>query len=164
MRQGGAELWFRDHGEAVDARMNEEAFESRHACGCQILNVYLVVTHHTAPGHPIYVALAFRCVSFCFEGSDSGRGRQAIQRHVHKQRIAACGSGAGRRTESLPLRATRLVDVNMGVHQARQNGGVTKVLNGNLRGQLIRQNNIEDSAVFDEHSCRFDSLRGHDST
>ena len=164
MRQGGAELWFRDHSEAVDARMNEEALESRHVCGCQFFNMLLVVAHHAAPGHPIHVALVFRCVSFCFECSDSSRGRQAIQRHVYKQRIAASRGGAGRRTESFPLRATRLVDVNMRVHQARQNGGVTKVLNGNLRGQLIRQNNIEDSAVFDEHSCRFDSLRGHDST
>jgi len=50
------------------------------------------------------------------------------------------------------------------VHQAGQNGGVSKVLHGNLRGQLARRNNIEDSAVFDEHSRRFDSLRRHYSS
>ena len=91
-------------------------------------------------------------------------GRQTIKRHVNKRGVSARSGCSCCRFKPFPLRASGFVNVNMRVHQAGQNGGVTKVLNGNLRGQLITQNNIEDSAVFDEHSCRFDSLRGHDST
>jgi len=56
----------------------------------------------------------------------------------------------------LPIRPARLVDVDVGIHQPRQNGGIAKVLHGSFCGQLIPRNNIQDSSVFDKHRRRFD--------
>src|SRR5712692_4404066 len=105
------------------------------------------------------MALAARSLAFCFERSD-GRSRwQTVERHVHKQRVATGRVGASRRAESFPLRPPGFVDVDVSVHQPRQNGGLAKILRGTLRRQLMWGNNIEDSAVFDEHCRGFDTVR-----
>jgi len=53
------------------------------------------------------------------------------------------------------------IDVDVRVHQPRQNGSLAKVLHGNLRGKLMWWNDIKDSSIFDEHRRRFDSVRRH---
>src|SRR6266550_5940640 len=118
MWQRRAELLLVDHGEAVDAGMNEEALESWHACGGEPFNVLLVVAHHTAPGHPVHAALTACGMALCFECSHGGRRRQAIERHIYKQRVSASRSGARCRTESFPFRASGFVNVYVRVHQA----------------------------------------------
>src|SRR6267378_2012971 len=161
MRQGRAELPLIDHSEAINARVNEEAFESRNARGRQTFNVLLVVAHNSAPGRPVHMAQAARGFALRFECGYRRRRWQAIERHVHKQRAATSRGGPSRRPESFPFRPTGFVDVDMRIHQPRQNGSLAKVRYGNMRGQLIRCKNIEDSSVFDEHSRRFDSVWRH---
>ena len=119
MRQGRVELPLVDHGEPVDAWMNEEALESRRARGRQTFNVLLVVAHYTAPRHPVHPALAGRGFAFCFECIHGRRGRQTVERHVHQQRIATRGGRAGRRPESFPFGPPGFVDVDVRVHQPR---------------------------------------------
>src|SRR6266851_1343182 len=113
MRQGCAELLLGDHSEAVNAGMNEEALESRHARGCQTFDVLLVVAHNSAPRHPVYLALAACGLAFRFECGHSRRRRQTIERHVYKQREATSRSGACRRPESFPFRPPGFVDVDV---------------------------------------------------
>ncbi len=78
MRQGCAQLPLIDHNEAINTGMNEEAFESRHARGCQPLDVRLVVAYHSAPRHPIHMALTARGSAFRFERSHCRRRWQTI--------------------------------------------------------------------------------------
>ena len=138
MRQGRAELLLADHGEAIDARVNEKTLETRDAGGCQVFDVLLVVAYNSAPRHPVHLALIVRGLAFCFECSDRRRCRQTVEWHVHEQRAAAGCGGPGGRPESLPFRAPGFVDVDVRVHQPRQNGGLAKVRRANLRGQFMR--------------------------
>src|SRR6266404_2058534 len=161
MRQGRAELPLGDHREAVNARMNEEAFESRHTRGRQTLDMLLVVAHNSAPRHPVHTALAARGFAFCFECGNGCRRWQTVKWHVHKQRVTTGCSGACRCSESFPFRPPGFIDVDVRVHQPRQNGPSTKICYGSLRRQLILRNNIKDSPVLDEHSRRLNSVRRH---
>src|SRR6267143_4255592 len=155
MRQGRVELPLVDHGEPVDAWMNEEALESRHARGCQTFNVLLVVAHYSAPRHPVHMALTLRGPAFRFERGHGRRRRQTIERHVHKQRVTTGRSCAGRRAESFPFGSPGFADVDVRIHQPWQNGSLAKVRYGNMRGQLMWWNDIKDSSIFDEHRRRF---------
>jgi hypothetical protein len=141
--------------------VDEEAFESWHACSGQTLYVLLVVAYDSAPRHPIHVALAVRGLAFRFERSHGCRRGQTIERHVHKQRAAAGRGGTRRRLEPFPFRASGFVDVYVRVDQPRQNGSLAKIPHGNLRGQLTWRNNVKDSPVFDENGRGFDSARRH---
>src|SRR6267154_1643040 len=161
MRQGRAELPLVDHCESIYAGMNEEAFESRYARGRQTFDVLLVVADHSAPRHPVRVALAAGGIAFCFERGHGRRRRQTVEWHVHQQRVTTSRGGACRRPESFPLRPPGFVDVDVRINEPRQNRSLTKVPHGNLLRQLIRCNNIEDSSVLDEHRRRFDSVRRH---
>src|SRR2546429_3443458 len=82
MRQGRVELPLVDHGEPVDAWMNEEALESRRARGRQTFNVLLVVAHYTAPRHPVHPALAGRGFAFCFERSEEHTSELQSRLHL----------------------------------------------------------------------------------
>ena len=161
MRQSCAQLRLVDHGESIDAGVNEKAFESRNARGRQTFDVLLVIAHDSGPRHPVHVALAVCSLAFRFERSYGCRRRQAIEGHVHEQGVAASGCGARSGKESFPFRAPGFVDVDVRVDQPRQNGSLAKILHGNMRGKLMWRDNVKDSPVFDEHGRGFDSAGRH---
>jgi hypothetical protein len=58
MRQCSAQLRLRHHGESVDARIDEKAFEPPHSGGRESLDVTLVIVNHSAPRRPVDAAFA----------------------------------------------------------------------------------------------------------
>ncbi len=121
----------------------------------------LVVADNAAPRHPVHVTLAARRFAFRFQRANGRRCRQTIQWHVHERGASTGRSGARRRPEPFPFRSSGFVDVNVGIHQPRQNGGLAKIRNGDLRRQLVRSDNIDNSFVLDEHSHGSDAKRRH---
>jgi hypothetical protein len=57
MRQGRAQLLLRDHGEAVDAGVDEKTLEAGHPGIGERLDVVLIIGDDSAPGHPVDPAL-----------------------------------------------------------------------------------------------------------
>src|SRR5437016_14282603 len=80
MRQGRAELLLADHGEAIDARVNEKTLETREAGGCQVFDVLLVVAYNSAPRHPVNLALFVRGLALRCERSDRRRCGRTVDR------------------------------------------------------------------------------------
>jgi hypothetical protein len=103
------------------------------AGACQRKDVLLVVRDRSAPGRPVDETLALRGIALCFECCDGGRLGQAVQRHVDERRVAAGRGGAGGGVEAFPLGAAGLVDVDVGVHQAGQDGVVAAVVDVDQR-------------------------------
>src|SRR5258708_26470594 len=87
-RQRRTELPLRNHGEAIDTGIDEEALESGHARGRQGFDVLLIIADDAAPGRPVYPASAASGFSLRFERGNRGRGRQTIQSHVRYARVA----------------------------------------------------------------------------
>ena len=149
-----------DPGEAIDARMNKEAFESRHAGRSQISDVLLVVANDAAPRHPIHVALAFCRFALGLERRNRGGRWQTIEWHVHQQREASGRGRARRRLKTFPFRSPGLIDVDVRVHKSRKHCCIAKILHGDLRGDLVWRNDIKDPSILHEHARRMDSSRG----
>ncbi len=53
-----------------------------------------------------------------------GGFRNAVERHIDKRGYAACCRGLGRGLKAFPFRSARLVDVDMRVHEPRQQNRV----------------------------------------
>src|SRR6202451_1400155 len=103
MWQRRSQLLLRHHSEAVDAGMDEKAFEARHTCGGKRFDIGLIIMYDSAPGRPVDAATALSRGALGFQSGDCRRWRQAVQWHVYQECIAAGGSGAGRRLQTLPL-------------------------------------------------------------
>src|SRR2546430_9713632 len=56
------------------------------------------------------------------------RDRRGVGRHVHDRRDPACGGGARSGLKAFPLRAPRLVDVNVNIEQSRKDRKITVIV------------------------------------
>ena len=80
----------------------------------------LVEAGQSAPGRPIYAALAGGRFSLGFERCHGCRLRKTIQRHIYQRGVTAGGGGTCGGGKSFPLRPARFIDVHMRIDQARQ--------------------------------------------
>jgi hypothetical protein len=90
-------------------------------------------------------SLSLRLKSF-----DRSSGRKAVQRHVNEQSVSASGRGSGGSAESFPFGATWLVDVHVGIDQARQNGDIAEIENLGLSRDSIWFDNALNAVALDE--------------
>ena len=81
------------------------------------------------------------------ERGDCGRGRDAVERHVEDCGDATGGRGAGRAREPLPIRATRVVDVHVGVHQPREDHRVARLDHPCALGHLVERGDRDDATA-----------------
>lgn len=148
--QSCAQLLLCDHGEAVDAGMNEKTFEAGDTRGCEGFEGGRIVGDNSAPSHPIDTTAAARRCTLLLESGDGGRGGETIQRHVDKERVAPCSRGARGCLKAFPVGAARIVDMDMRIDEAWENGGVAEIANCGEGGNLLRGDNVADVFAFDE--------------
>jgi hypothetical protein len=67
IRERGLEFRLADHGEALYAGIDEEAFKPCHSCPRQRRNMGAVETGQPTPGHPVHMALPGGRSTFRFE-------------------------------------------------------------------------------------------------
>ena len=161
--EGGFELLLVDHGEAVAAGIDEEAFVAEDSGVSEREDVGLVVGYGSAPGCPVDEALALRGAALGFEGFDRGGLGEAVEGHVDEGGVASCGSGSGGGAEAFPFGAAGFVDVDVGVDEAGEDGVVAAVVDGGIAGNLGGAADGADDAVFDEERCGTCALRGDDA-
>ena len=113
------ELLELERSELVDARRTQEALEPEHAGVVELAQVPEIVRHRPAPEPDVDVGLPLGGGPLLGERIDGGRRRDAVQRHVEDRRHAAGRGRARRGLEPLPLGASRLVHVHVGVDHAR---------------------------------------------
>jgi hypothetical protein len=119
-RHCALEIALGDVLELVDTRGHEEALEPAHAGRGERLELACVPRHHAAPELHAHRALP-ACGLALRRERRGGRGRgDAVERHVDERRHAARERGACRGGETLPLCSARLVHVNVGVDEPRQ--------------------------------------------
>ena len=160
MREGCSQILLGNHGETVDPGMDQKAFESKHTGRREGFDICLIVMDHATPRRPIYPALAMRCGTLRFECSDRRRRREAVQRHVHQQRVASCRRGAGCGLETFPLGSSGLVDVNVRIHQPGKNRASPKSCGSWLSGTCRYWDNGLNLFSFHQYGCRLDAFRG----
>ena len=109
-----------------------------------------VVGDDSAPGHPVDAATIVSCGAFGFESGDVGCRGQTVEGHVDEQRVAASGSGARGGLEAFPIGAAGVVDVHVGIDEAGKNGGVAKIVELGVGGNLIGSDYVEQAFTFDK--------------
>ena len=134
--QGGFELLLIDHGEAVAAGVDEEAFVTEDSSLGEREDVLLVVGYSPTPGRPVYEALALRGLAFDFECGDGCGFGEAVEWHVNERGEASSGCGAGGGAEAFPFGASRLVDVDVCIDEAGKDGIVAVVVPDDIAGDL----------------------------
>ena len=149
-----------DRGEAVAARIDEEALEAGNSGECERLEVMLVAVDRAAPEGVVDHALVCaagptlrRCFALELQRADGGRLGQAVQRHVDDGSEASGSGGSGGRGEALPLGAARLVDVSVDVDEPGQQGEVAKIFDGNVGSQLRDRLDGGDVLALDDDRC-----------
>ena len=106
--------------ELVDARGGQEALEPEHPVLVQRAQVRDVAGDGSTPEPHVHEALAARGGAFHLERLAGGGGGKGVQRHVDDRRDTTGCRCSGRRGETLPLGAPRLVDVHVRVDEAGQ--------------------------------------------
>ena len=76
---------------------------------------------------------------------------------------AARRRGAGGEGEALPLGSSGLVDVDVGVHKARQDDSLTHVVDLAVRAWRLVIGDAGDRSVRDEDRTGANAVRRHDS-
>jgi hypothetical protein len=74
--------------------------------------------YRAAPERDVHRELSTRGGLLGAQRGDVDGGRDAVERHVDDRGDAASRCGGGRGREALPVRAARLVDVDVAVHQS----------------------------------------------
>lgn len=161
--QSGAQLLLVDHGEAVDAGMHEKTFEAGNACLGERLDVARIVRDDAAPCEPVDPAAILCGCALGVESGNVGRGRQTIERHVNEESVTTRGGGARSGLESFPMRAAGIVDVNMGIDEAGEKHGITKIFARDFRRDFTGRDDVADAAVFDKKRGGAHATRGHDT-
>jgi hypothetical protein len=152
-----------DHGEAVAAGVDEEALVAADACAGQGEDVGLVVGYGSAPRGPVDEALALCGLALGFEGFDGGGLGEAVEGHVDEGGKASGGGCASCGTEALPFGASGLIDVDVSVDEAGEDGVVSAVVEDGVWGEFGAVANGMEDAVFDEERGGTCALRRDDA-
>src|ERR1700733_16261253 len=122
MRQSRSQFLFCNHGETIDARIDQKTFEARHSRGRESFDMISVIVDNATPRGPVDAAFALRSRTLGLERSDSCRRGKAIQGHIDQQGVASRRRGSGRGFETFPLRAAGIVDMHVGIDEPWKNG------------------------------------------
>lgn len=152
-----------DHGEAVAAGVDEEAFVAEDACAGEGEDVGLVVGYGSAPGSPVDEALALRGLALGLEGCDCSGLGEAVEGHVDEGGETSGGGGAGGGAEAFPFGASGLVDVDVGVDEAGKDGEIAVVVEDCVCRQFGWLADGLDDAAFDEKRGGTGALRCDDA-
>ena len=106
--------------ELLDAGVEQEALEAEDPHVVQRRQVVEVAGNRAAPEADVDEDLPLGDQPLGLQGCDRGGRRDRVQRHVEDRGDPASRGRAGRGGEPLPLGASRLVDVHVGVDQAGQ--------------------------------------------
>jgi hypothetical protein len=145
----GLQLLLVDHGKAVAARIDEEALEAENAGAGQRQNVMLIVRDRSAPRCPIDETFALCCGALLLQGDEVSVA-------------AGCSCSRGR-LKALPVGAPGFVDVNVCVHQSRQQGVVAAVVGDCIGGNLRRPADGEYLSVFHEQRTGLRAMQCNDA-
>jgi hypothetical protein len=119
-RQVGVQARRVQRRELLNAGVEQEALEPEHAGVVQAAQLPQVARDRPTPEAHVDEALALGALALDLEGGHVHGRRDRVQRHVDDGGHAAGGGGPGGGREPLPLGAAGLVDVHVGVDQARQ--------------------------------------------
>jgi len=126
----GFELLLVDHGEAVAAGVDEEAFVAEDSGAGEREDVGLVVGDRSAPWGPVDEAFVLRCGALLLEcGYGCGFG-ETVERHVDECGVASGSGGAGCGAKAFPFGAAGLVDVNVSVDEAGEDCVMSVIVDG----------------------------------
>ena len=93
-----------------------------------------------------------------------GRGRgNAVEGHVDEGRDPARRRRARGAREALPLGASRLVDVDVGVHEARHHDPRSEIAAGAAGRHIARRDHVQDPLPGHEHCRRAQAFSGQDA-
>src|ERR1044071_3148950 len=102
----------------VNARMNQEAFESEHACIMKTREFARVSRHDAAPEADIHRTLRLSRREFFLKISKRSSRRNDVEGHLDNRCDAARCRRQRRSLKALPLRPPRLVDVDVRVYES----------------------------------------------
>ena len=148
--EGGFELLLVDHGEAVAARVDEEAFVAEDSSAREGKDVGLIVGDGSAPGGPVDEALTACGCAFGFECCNGGGFGEAVERHVDEGGVPSGGCGSCGGAEAFPFGAAGLVDVDVGVDEAWEDGLVGVVVDDCVEWDFGGVADGADAFAFDE--------------
>src|SRR2546430_1050671 len=107
-------------GELIDAARAHESFESHDAAPDERLHLVEVAGYQTAPQPEVDLRRALHRLELDVERLDGCRHREVVEGHIDETRVASSRQRGGPMRDVLPVRATRLVEVDMGVDPARK--------------------------------------------
>lgn len=84
----------------------------------------------------IHPTLTLCSLEFLLQSSDSGGGRDGVQRHINDRRHTPKGSSLGAGIETLPFSPARLVQMDVSINQPRQENVGRIVGIGRPHGEL----------------------------
>jgi hypothetical protein len=152
-------LPLRDHGEAIDTRVDQKAFEPTNANRSESFDVTLVIVDHPAPRRPIDAASAFCSCTLGLKRSDSRSRGKAVQGHIDQQCVSTCRRSSCCSFESLPLCATGIVDMQVRIDEPRKDGRFAEITDFAVLGRyLIRGDNSLDLLSVNQYGGRANSV------
>ena len=149
--------------ELLYAGRTQKTLEAQDTSACQRREVVRVSWHDTAPETHVYVTPAARSGALLLQPVDGGRWRNAIERHVHEGRDAP-GRGSTRGVfESFPIGPAGIVDVDVGIDEARKHDVRSKVDLAHTCRPLAVLAHRGDSSVAHNNRRRAKTLRKNDT-
>ncbi|KAJ6441077.1 LOW QUALITY PROTEIN: hypothetical protein O9K51_06871 [Purpureocillium lavendulum] len=124
------------------ARLDQEALEAADASVDERAQVVGVAGDDAAVEADVDPALAPAGAQLLVEVGDGGGGGDGVEGHVDDGGDAAAGRGARARPEALPLGAAGLVEVDVGVDEARQQQPRRVVDVGGARWEAARRQHL----------------------
>ncbi|MNI69545.1 hypothetical protein D3C73_1253000 [compost metagenome] len=144
--------------------MQEEALEAENAFVVQRAEVALVARDGTAPESDVNERLVLGDHALLLQAVHGGGGRDGVQRHIDDggHATGSCGTRGG--GEAFPLGAAGLVDVDVGVHQAGDEGFVVCEFDDLVARQAVAQGfDGDDDAIADTNFAGCEAGGGQDA-
>jgi hypothetical protein len=160
-RKGLAEVVLVDVGELVNPRVHEEALEGEHASGSEPHELVRVPGDHAADEADVDGAFPASRVTLRDQAGRRSRGGHGVERHVEQRRHTAGGRGARAGLESLPVRASWLIEVYVRVHEPRHDHEVAGVLDRRATRHVFPARHPTNDAVAYIDGRGTHSLRRH---
>ena len=135
------------HREVVDPARAHERLEADHAALGELVETIDVTGHDPTPEREVDRGAPARSSNLRVERRAVDRGRAAVERHVDQARRAARGERERAALEPLPVRPSRVVEVNVRVDRSRQHEQASCLDAAAATGQLGRD--LGDHAIGD---------------
>ena len=124
LRKCASEIALRNMGKFLHAARYEKALKPKHAAFPEWTKLGAISGNDAAPETDVHPKLPSRRRHFFAESCRGRRRRNAVERHLDQRGDSACRRCTRRRRKTFPLRAARLIDVNVRVHNSRHHDEV----------------------------------------